>query len=240
MDITTTTHQLDTPDGKMEAYEARPKDGGAKPAVIVLMEAFGVNSYIKNVTERVAQEGYVAIAPDLFHREADRIVPYSDMKKAVGTMMKLQDPKIMEDVGAALSHLKSQSYVNAGAIGVTGFCMGGRFTYLTAAHHNKDIKAAVVFYGGGIPLGKPSPLERTSEINCPITLFFGGKDALIPQEQVEQIKKTLTDNKKEFSLKVYPEPGHGFCCDDRAQSYHAESAKDAWDKAKAFFAQHLK
>ncbi len=240
MEITTTNLQLDTPDGKMEAYEARPKDGGARPAVIVLMEAFGLNSHIKSVTERVAQEGYVAIAPDLFHRESEGLVPYSDLKKAVGNMMKLQDPKIMEDVGAALSHLKSQSYVNAGAIGVTGFCMGGRFTYLTAAHHNKDIKAAVVFYGGGIPLGKPSPLERTSEINCPMTLFFGGKDAFIPQEQVEQIKTALTDNKKDFSLKVYPEPGHGFCCDDREQSYHAESAKDAWDKAKTFFAQHLK
>lgn len=240
MDISTQTLQLDTSDGKMEAYEARPKTGGPSPAVIVLMEAFGVNAHIKDVTERVAREGYVAIAPDLYHREQERVVPYSDLKKAVGIMMKLQDPKIMEDVGAALSHLKSQSYVKAGAIGVTGFCMGGRFTYLTAAHHNKDIKAAVVFYGGGIPQGKPSPLERTKEIACPMTLFFGGKDNFIPQEHVELIKKALTDEKKDFSLKVYPEPGHGFFCNDRAQSYHEASAKDAWEKAKAFFAQHLK
>jgi len=181
MDITTTTLQLNTSDGKMQAYEARPKDGGSSPAIIVLMEAFGVNSHIKDVTERVAREGYVAIAPDLFHRESERIVPYEQLQKAVGIMNKLQDSKIMDDVGVTLSHLKLQNYVKQEAIGVTGFCMGGRFTYLTAAHHNKDIKAAVVFYGGGIPMGKPSPLERTGEINCPMTLFFWRQGLLHPQ-----------------------------------------------------------
>ncbi|MCZ6620534.1 MAG: dienelactone hydrolase family protein [Deltaproteobacteria bacterium] len=238
MEITSTTHQLNTSDGKMEAYEARPKNGGARPGIIVLMEAFGVNSHIKDVTERVAREGYVAIAPDLYHRESERLVSYKDLEKAVGIMNRLQDPKVMDDVGAAIAHLKSQSYVRQGAIGVTGFCMGGRFTYLTAAHHNKDIKAAVAFYGGGIPAGKPSPLDRTGEITCPITLFFGGKDPLIPQEHVDKINQTLKDQKKNFSLKLYPEATHGFFCNER-ESYHQESAKDAWEKTKSFFAQHL-
>lgn len=238
MEITSTTHQLNTSDGKMEAYEARPKNGGARPGIIVLMEAFGVNSHIKDVTERVAREGYVAIAPDLYHRESERLVPYKDLEKAVGIMNRLQDPKVMDDVGAAIAHLKSQSYIKQGAIGVTGFCMGGRFTYLTAAHHNKDIKAAVAFYGGGIPAGKPSPLDRTGEITCPITLFFGGKDPLIPQEHVDKINQTLKDQKKNFSLKLYPEATHGFFCNER-ESYHQESAKDAWEKTKSFFAQHL-
>ena len=239
MDITTSTIHLNTPDGKMEAYEARPKDGEARPAVIVLMEAFGVNSHIKDVTERVAREGYVAVAPDLYHRETERIVPYNELPKAIGIMNRLQDPKVMADVGAVVAHLKSQSHVKAGVIGITGFCMGGRFTYLAAAHHNKDIKAAVSFYGGGIPMGKPSPLERTGEIRCPISLFFGGIDSLIPQEHVAQINKALTNNKKNFTLKVYPEAGHGFFCNERV-SYHRESAIDAWQKFKSFFAQHLK
>lgn len=239
MEITTSTIQLNTPDGKMEAYEARPKDTAARPAVIVLMEAFGVNSHIKDVTERVAREGYVAVAPDLYHREPERVVPYTEMQKAIGIMNRLQDPKVISDVGAVISHLKSQSYVKANAVGVTGFCMGGRFTYLSAAHHNKDIKAAVAFYGGGIPMGKPSPLERTGEIGCPISLFFGAKDQLIPQEHVEKIVKALTDAKKDFTHKVYPEAGHGFFCNERA-SYHADSAKDAWEKFKSFFAQNLK
>ncbi len=153
MDVTSSTIQLNTRDGKMEAYETRPKDGGTHPGIVVLMEAFGVNGHIKDVTERIAREGYVAIAPDLYHRESERIVPYAELQKAIGIMNRLQDPKVMDDVGTVISHLKSQSYVKAGSIGVTGFCMGGRFTYLTAAYHNKDIKAAVAFYGGGHPHG---------------------------------------------------------------------------------------
>ena len=239
MDITTSILQLNTPDGKMETYEAKPKEGGAHPAVIVLMEAFGLNGHIKNVTERIAREGYVAIAPDLYHRETERVVPYAELQKAVGIMNRLQDPKMMDDVGAVIAHLKAQSYVKAGSIGVTGFCMGGRFTYLAAAHHNKDVKAAVAFYAGGVPMGNPSPLSRTGEINCPIYLFFGGKDPLIPAEHVAQINKALTDAHKTFMMKVYPEATHGFFCDERP-SYHADAAKDAWEKFKSFFAQHLK
>jgi carboxymethylenebutenolidase len=239
MEITTGTIQLNTPDGKMEAYEARPKDGGARPAIIVLMEAFGLNSHIKDVTERISREGYVTIAPDLYHREPERVVPYAELQKAIGIMNRLQDPKVMSDVGAVISHLKSQKYVKASAIGITGFCMGGRFTYLGAAQHNKDIKAAVAFYGGGIPMGNPSPLDRTQEIQCPIYLLFGAKDQLIPQEHVEKIVKALTDAKKNFTHKVYPEAGHGFFCNER-ESYHADSAKDAWEKFKSFFARHLK
>jgi len=117
--------------------------------------------------------------------------------------------------------------------------MGGRFTYLSAAHCNRDFKAAVAFYGGGIPLGNPSPLARTGEIQCPIMLFFGGKDPLIPQAHVEQINKALTDNGKSFDLKIYPEATHGFFCNER-ESYHADSAKDAWEKFKDFFKKHLK
>jgi carboxymethylenebutenolidase len=116
--------------------------------------------------------------------------------------------------------------------------MGGRFTYLSAAHHNKDVKAAVAFYGGAIPMGNPSPLARTGEIGCPIYLFFGGKDPLIPADHVSQIKTELTNKQKKFEIKLYPEATHGFFCDERP-SYHAESAKDAWEKTKSFFAQHL-
>lgn len=263
MDVTTSTIELSTPDGKMEAYEARPKDGGSLPAIIVLMEVFGLNSHIKDVTERIAREGYVAIAPDLHHREPQRTFPYTELQKAKDASSRLQDPKVMGDVGAVISHLKSQSYVKASAIGITGFCMGGRVTYLAAAHHNKDIKAAVSFYGGGIPMeslaalhhrkdikvaasshgggppmGNASPLDRTSEINCPIYLFFGAKDHVVPQQDVEKIVEALRNTKRNFTHMVYPEAGHSFFCDD-ANSYHADSAKDAWEKLKSFFAQHL-
>jgi carboxymethylenebutenolidase len=239
MDVTGSTIQLNSPDGKMDAFQARPKEAGSYPGIVVLMEAFGLNDHIKKVTERIAQEGYVAIAPDLYHRESERIVPYQDLQKAIGIMNRLEDPKVMDDVGATISHLKSQNNVKSGSIGVTGFCMGGRFTYLSAAHHSRDVKAAVAFYGGGIPMGKPSPLSRTGEIACPIYLFFGGKDPLIPQEHVTEINKTLTANHVNFEMKVYPEATHGFFCDDRA-SYNEAAAQDAWDLTKAFFAGHLK
>jgi carboxymethylenebutenolidase len=239
MDVTSSTVQLNTSDGKMEAYVAQPKDGGTYPGVVVIQEAFGVNSHIKKVTERIAAEGYVAIAPDIFHREAERLIPYSDMQKAIATLQRVVDSKAMEDVGAAIAHLKSQRNVKSGAIGVTGFCMGGRLTYLAAAHHAGDVKCAAPYYGGGIPMGKPSPLSRTGEIQCPIYLFFGAKDQLIPAEHVAQIKSELTAKNVSFQMHVYPEAGHGFFCDERG-SYHEASAKDAWEKTKTFFAQHLK
>ena len=239
MDVTNSTVQLNTSDGKMEAYVAQPKDGGTYPGIVVVQEAFGVNSHIKKVTERIAAEGFVAVAPDIFHRETERIIPYSEMPKAIATMQRVVDSKAMEDVGAAIAHLKSQSNVKSGSIGVIGFCMGGRLTYLAAAHHNKDVKCAVPFYGGGIPMGNPSPLSRTGEIKCPMYLFFGAKDPLIPLDQVNQIKAELTAKKIPFQMEIYPEPGHGFFCDDRG-GYHEASAKDAWEKTKAFFAQHLR
>ena len=239
MDVSSSTVQLNTSDGKMDAYVAQPKDGGSYPGVVVIQEAFGVNDHIKKVTDRLAGEGYVAIAPDIFHREAERLIPYSDMSKAIATLQRVQDPKAMEDVGAAIAHLKSQKNVKSGSIGVVGFCMGGRLTYLTAAHHANDVKAAVPYYGGGIPMGNPSPLSRTGEIKCPMYLFFGGKDQLIPLAQVDQIKGELTNKKVAFQMNVYPDAGHGFNCDDRG-SYHEASAKDAWEKTKSFFGQHLK
>jgi carboxymethylenebutenolidase len=239
MDVTNSTVQLNTSDGKMEAYVAQPKDGGTYPGIVVVQEAFGVNSHIKKVTERIAAEGFVAVAPDIFHRETERIIPYSEMPKAIATMQRVVDSKAMEDVGGAIAHLKSQSNVKSGSIGVIGFCMGGRLTYLAAAHHNKDVKCAVPFYGGGIPMGNPSPLSRTGEIKCPMYLFFGAKDPLIPLDQVNQIKAELTAKKIPFQMEIYPEPGHGFFCDDRG-GYHEASAKDAWEKTKAFFAQHLR
>jgi carboxymethylenebutenolidase len=240
MEVTGSTIQLNTSDGKMDAYVAQPKDGGSYPGVVVIQEAFGVNDHIKKVTERIAAEGYVAIAPDIYHREAERVISYAEMPKAIAALQRVVDSKAMEDVGAAIAHLKSQGNIKPGSLGVTGFCMGGRLTYLAAAQHNNDVKCAVPYYGGGIPMGNPSPLSRTKEIKCSMYLFFGGKDQLIPKEHVDQIKAELTANKVRFQMEVYPDAGHGFFCDDRAMSYNEGAAKDAWEKTKGFFAQHLK
>ena len=239
MDVSNSTAQINTADGKMDAYVAQPKDGGSYPGVVVIQEAFGVNDHMKKVTDRIAAEGYVAICPDIYHRESERVIPFSDMPKAIATLQRVQDPKAMEDVGAAIAHLKSQGNVKAGSIGVVGFCMGGRLTYLAAAHHASDVKCAVPYYGGGITMGNPSPLSRTGEIKCPMYLFFGAKDQLIPMDQVGQINTELTTKQVPFQMKIYPEAGHGFFCDERG-SYNEKAATDAWEKTKSFLAQHLK
>jgi carboxymethylenebutenolidase len=239
MDVSNATVQLNTSDGKMDAYVAQPKEGGSYPGVVVIQEAFGVNDHMKKVTDRIAAEGYVAICPDLYHRESERVIPFSDMPKAIATLQRVQDPKAMEDVGAAIAHLKSQGNVKAGSIGVVGFCMGGRLTYLAAAHHASDVKCAVPYYGGGIPMGNPSPLSRTGEIKSPMYLFFGAKDQLIPMDQVGQINTELTTKRVPFQMKIYPDAGHGFFCDERG-SYNEKAATDAWEKTKSFLAQHLK
>ena len=142
MDVSNSTVQLNTSDGKMDAYVAQPKEGGSYPGVVVIQEAFGVNDHMKKVTDRIAAEGYVAVCPDIYHRESERVIPFSDMAKAIATLQRVQDPKAMEDVGAAIAHLKSQGNVKGGSIGVVGFSMGGRLTYLAAAHHANDVKCA--------------------------------------------------------------------------------------------------
>src|SRR5262249_10414350 len=172
MDVTSSTVQLNTQDGKMDAYVAQPKESGKYPGIVVIQEAFGINSHIKKVTDRIAAEGYIAIAPDIFHRESERLIPYSDMPKAIATMQRVVDSKAMEDVGAAIAHLKSQSTVKSDAIGVIGFCLGRRLTYLAAAHHTKDVKAAVPYYGGRIFIGKyTAPFPARGNKNT-IDFFF--------------------------------------------------------------------
>jgi carboxymethylenebutenolidase len=139
MDVTSSTVQLNTQDGKMDAYVAQPKESGKYPGIVVIQEAFGVNSHIKNVTERIAAEGYVAIAPDIFHRESERLIPYSDMPKAIATLQRVVDSKAMEmSASARLLHVKSQANVKSDAIGVIGFCMGGRLTLIWRRPHSRQ------------------------------------------------------------------------------------------------------
>ncbi len=239
MEIQTRTVQLSTPDGQMPAYECQPTGKSPAPAVIVIMEAFGLNSHIKDVTERVAREGYVAIAPDLYHRFGSPIVPYEDLPKALGYLQQLQDDKLMVEVGATIAHLKRQPFVRADRIGIMGFCMGGRVTFLAAARHAADLTAAVPFYGGGIAADAANaPINFAGEIRSPILCFFGEKDPLIPLAQAQKVDETLKRLGKAYEVKIYPGAGHGFFCNDRP-SYHQEAAKDAWEKTKTWFSRYL-
>lgn len=234
MATTTSTVKIKTPDGEMAGFLARPNAEGKYPTVLVIMEAFGLNDHIKSVADRLAGEGYVALAPDMYYRETDAVVGYDQLPEAIRLMTGLRDDKIVSDVSAAVAYLQAQPFVRADRVGITGFCMGGRISFLSAATI-PAIRAAVPFYGGGIG----GLLDRAADISCPMLLFFGDQDPFIPNDEVATIGRTLTDLRKAAEVKVYPGAPHGFFCDQR-DSYRADAAKDAWTRLTGFLAQHLK
>jgi carboxymethylenebutenolidase len=244
MEITSGMVDVPAESGVMRAYVARPQSGGKHPGVVVVQEAFGLNDHIKAVAARVAGEGYAAIAPDLYYREQRAVVGYDNLSEAIRLMSGLWDEKIVADMKGAIDYLKGQAFVRSDRIGVTGFCMGGRVTFLTACR-NPDVKAAVPFYGGGIgSVMQPgertpkAPLEYADGLRCPMLLFFGENDPFIPLDEVAKIKQRLASLKKNAETIVYPGAPHGFFCNER-DSYRAEAAADAWERLKRFFATHL-
>ena len=246
MAVQTETIQIPTTGGaKMGAYLARPEGGGRAPAVIVWMEIFGVNDHIRDVTRRVAAEGYVAIAPDFFHRTAPGLeLGYDEkgMNTGIGNLMKLRAEEMITDAKDTLAYLRGRPDVEGAKIGAMGFCIGGHMTYLTACE--TDIVAAASYYGGGIaapqgPGGAVSTLSRTPKIKGRIHCYFGAKDAMIPLDQVDAVRNALKSAGVDHAVEVYSEADHGFHCDQRA-SYHAASAKDAWSKTLALFEKKLK
>lgn len=228
----------------MSAYMARPADNAQHPAVLVFMEIFGVNSHIRDVTERVAREGYVALAPDFFHRTGPGVeygYDQTGMTEGIKLLQQLKASEIVADARAAMSFLKRQNFVKGDKIGAMGFCVGGHVTYLTACEN--EIKAAASFYGGGIAAekgfgGEPSTIGRTNKISGKILCLFGAKDAHIPMDQVNAIRAELEKQKIRHEVVVYQNADHGFFCDQRA-SYDKASAEDAWAKVKKLFAEEL-
>jgi carboxymethylenebutenolidase len=229
--------EIPGPEATLPAFVARPSSEGPHAAVIVVMEAFGLNDHIKNVTSRLAAEGYVTLAPDLYHREGGVTVSYDNLPEAIRLMNGLKDEQILADTAAAVDYLQQQAFVAAERIGMTGFCMGGRATFLVACN-NPAIKAAVPFYGGGIAGSDKAPLDDAGTLEAPMLLLFGEKDAFIPLEQVETIKQRLTDLGKQADTVVYEGADHGFFCDERP-SYNTAAAQDAWRRLTEFFARHL-
>jgi len=235
MDIRAEMESLATADGLMPAYVCRPAGPGPHPAVIVVMEAFGLNAHIKDVAERIAREGYVAIAPDLFYRFGSPIVPYEDVPRAIGYIQKFDDAVLMAELGVVIQHLKGRHDVRGDRIGITGFCVGGRIAFLTACRHPAAIKVAV----GGIAADTPAaPINLAERIQCPVLCFFGESDRMIPMDQVRRVDETLKRLKKTAEVKVYKGAGHGFFCNDRA-SYDPAAAQNAWETTRSWLSNYL-
>lgn len=234
MEITKGMIEIPSAGGKLPGFLARPSSGGPHPGVVVVMEAFGLNNHIKSVAERVAAEGYAVVAPNLYHRaEGKQVVGYDELPAAIGLMTQLSDANIVTDMKATIDYLQKQPFAKADKIGVTGFCMGGRVSFLTACN-NAAVKAAAPFYGGGIG----GLLDQAGGIKAPLLLFWGENDAFIPMDEVKKVEARLEELGKTAQSIVYPGAPHGFFCNER-DSYRADAAADAWEKLKKFFATHL-
>ena len=226
----------------MEGYLTQPESEGQHPAVIVIQEIWGVNSHIQSIVDRLPSQGYVGLAPSMFHREGPMTIGlHEETGVALARMGRSTDTNILQDVKASVDYIKAQSFVRGDKIGIIGYCYGGRVAYLAACNID-DLSASVVFYGGGIDmsLGEGlSPLQQTFNIGCPVLGLFGVEDTNPGPEDVERIEAELAKNGKTHQFHSYAGAGHGFHCDTR-DSFRPEAAADAWAKSLAWFDNYLK
>lgn len=233
----TDTLQLDTPDGPMDLYRAIP-DGDARGGVVVVQEAFGLTGHIHRVADALAAEGFVAVAPALFHRSADQVFGYGDYEKLGPVIMQLTAETITMDVDAALAELARLGQP-APRQGIIGFCLGGSVTLATAAR--LELGAAVTFYGGGLTAGRfglAPGLESAAKLRTPWLGLFGDLDQHIPIDEVEQVREIVAAAPVDAEVVRYPDADHGFHCDERP-SFHPQSSSDAWGRTVAFLGDHL-
>ena len=209
-----------------------------KGAVIVIQEAFGVNDHIEDVCRRFAGEGWLAVAPHLFHRSGDPKLGYTDFSQVMPHMQALTRDGVLADVDAALAEVAARG-IPASAIGIVGFCMGG--TVALIIDTERDLGAAVTFYGGGVREGRfgfPALIDAAPHLRAPWLGLFGDKDKGIPVEQVEDLRRAAARSGQTTEVVRYPDADHGFHCDQR-ESYHAESSRDAWARTLEFFDRYL-
>jgi carboxymethylenebutenolidase len=223
----------------MEMYASVPSGPGPHPAVVIAFHVGGVDEFDKAMADRLGEEGYVAVVPDLFHRLSQEVLD----GPRLGRLDHLSDPDIIADMNAAVDFLKAQSSVDSERIGVTGFCMGGRVAWLMAAT-NPIFKAVVPFYGGNImsPWGAAdkSPFDLSAGINCPMLFHFGATDGNPSPNDQAKLDAELTRLGKPHEFYSYPGAGHAFMDFTNPDRYHREAAEAAWPRTLEFFAKHLK
>jgi len=219
----------------MNAYTAIPGDGGKLPGLLVFQEAFGVNEHIRDVTRRFAKAGFVAIAPELFHRTGPGFEgKYDNFPACMPHMQGLTPEGLSQDAQAAFDWLQKSPRVLPNCTASVGFCMGGRVSFL--ANSVAPLKAAISFYGGSIA---PALLPRAPQLHGPMLFFWGGVDAHIPQEQIRAVIDAVRQAKKTFVNVEFSDADHGFFCDARP-SYNQAAAKQAWDLSLQFLSTYLK
>ena len=219
--------ELAVSDGtSMRAYVATPSGPPPARGLLLFQEAFGVNAHIRDVAGRFAGQGFLAIAPELFHRTAPGFdCAYADFAKAQPQLEAVTEKGLDADARAAYDWLERAGV--RGNIASVGYCLGGRVSFV--ANSGLPLKAAVSYYGGRIP----AVLGRAPKLSGPMLFFWGGLDHHIPDDQRQAVIKGVRDVNKTFVDVVFSHADHGFFCDARA-SYHAASAAQAWALTNAF------
>ena len=232
-----------TVDGPMNAYVARPDAPGQKPALVVVQEAFGVNEHIRDVCRRFAREGYVALAPEIFHRSGPGIeIPYTDMPPAMAQLGLLTNDGLEADLAAALEWVRGEGEVDSLRVGLVGFCVGGFAAFLGACR--LDPAATVAFYGGGIVRARQGMkiqpvLEEADGIDAPLLCLFGAEDAGIPPDDVARITERIEALGVGCEVEVYEGAKHAFFCDLRA-NYHPGAAAAAWTRTLGWLERYVR
>lgn len=213
-------------------------EGTPRGGIVVLQEAFGVNGHIEDLCHRLASDGWLAVAPHLFHRSGDPKLGYENVSLVYPHMNALDAGSIRTDFEAALDLISSRE-LETSRIGVVGFCMGGYIALVMASRY--DLGASVTFYGSGIAEGRfglPSLLDAAPQLRCPWLGLFGDHDPSIPVDDIEALREAARTSKVSTEIVRYGDAGHGFCCDQRS-SYHQPSAVDGWDRMSKHFARYL-
>jgi carboxymethylenebutenolidase len=223
-------------DGEIPAYRAQPSSGTNFPIILVIQEIFGVHEHIQDVVRRLAKLGYLAIAPELFVRQGD-VSKLSSVEEIRAVVAKVPDAQVLSDLDATLAWAVRSSQGNVDRVGITGFCWGGRITWLYAAY-NPKIKAGVAWYGRLVgestTLNPKYPVDIAATLSVPVLGLYGGKDTGIPLESVEKVRSLLKSGQSKSEIVVYPEAPHAFFADYRP-SYQETEAKEGWARLQEWF-----
>ena len=219
----------------MALYTARPTGEGPFPAIVVIMHAGGVDTFVQAMVKRLVDAGYFVAAPDLYHRLDPRQGDMMDRLK------QLRDPEVALDVNATVDYLRGHPQVNGTRLGIIGFCMGGRVAYLMAAL-NPHFRAAVAYYGGNIliPWGNgPSPFSLSSDLHCPLLFHFGAADTNPSPDDMTKLDTELTRLGKAHEFYTYAGAGHAFLNFTNPQRYHGDATETSWPRTLDFFSRQL-
>ncbi|WP_300454381.1 dienelactone hydrolase family protein [Accumulibacter sp.] len=229
--------------GELPAYRAQPAAGGNWPVILVVQEIWGVHEHIKDICRRLAKLGYLAVAPELFARQGDPR-QYANVQDLLSNIVgKVPDAQVMADLDACVAWAAANGG-DAARLGITGFCWGGRITWLYAAH-NPQVKAGVAWYGRLVgpasELTPKQPVDIAAKLHGPVLGLYGGADQGIPLDTVAQMRQALSSAanapSKASTIHVYDGAPHAFHADYRP-SYRKEEAADGWRRLQAWFKQH--